>query len=160
VSRPRLAIVRAGVGAVQIAAVVLALAIALGAIVATVDGVRPIAAIAVRWVALGVFLVALSTAASSAIDNELVAWLATFGAVMAYEATVQLTPLRAYPDLDLYRFAGASPGDASWAVAAGLVGAALGWVAVATWQLTRSEPRARGARSRRMRGESRGRGSG
>lgn len=143
VTRPRLAIVRAAVGTAQLAVIVVGVVVTLCGIVVVGGTTLPWAemvAIGARWVALGAFLVALSTAASTLIEHELVGWLATFSTVMLYEAAVQLTPLRGYSALELYRFAGAYPGVASWAVLATLISVTCVCVAVASWQLGRSEP--------------------
>jgi ABC-type transport system involved in multi-copper enzyme maturation permease subunit len=125
VSRTRHVVARTLTGVAEVVALLLLVALEIVALAQTGGvGFRPgwALGVALLWAALGSLLLCLALLVASVVESELVAWLGTFVAVMGYEAVVNLTPLRAYPALDLYRFlAGAS-----------VHGGVLPWASLAT----------------------------
>lgn len=146
VTRRHLVLARAAVGAVEIFAVVAISALAAAVATQVLAGAAPLRWIvesAAVWTMFGVVVLALSMLCSTWVESEAVAWLGAFLAVMAYEAIVALTPLRAVSGLDFYRLLGGErllrdgmPWSALAAMA--LITAAL--LAASIFHARRSEP--------------------
>jgi len=91
--------------------------VALAALVAVLTRTPAVLAL---WAPCGVLAFAVALGASTLIANEYTGWLVGFGAVMAYEITLNLTALRGAPAFDLYRI-----------MSDALVGAAVPWGSLA-----------------------------
>jgi hypothetical protein len=83
------------------------------------------------WAAVGSLIFSLTQLFASLIASDYLTWLLTFLLILGYQATLQLTALRQYPRLDLYRLMSGQD-DLPWlaissvlAVATALLGLAI-----------------------------------